>query len=74
MQMKIISMWEVKKWVENGCKFWIFQCVELTKEIEGSSLGRHCGIIGTQSNSYRTIDVCNNLSIRTLNEQYSKTL
>jgi hypothetical protein len=28
----------------------------------------HCWIIGTQNNNYKTIDLCNNLQIRALNE------
>ncbi len=74
MWMKIISTWEVKKWVESGCKFWIFQCVELTKETKGRSLGIHWGIIGTQNNSCKTSDRCNNLPIKAMNEQYLKPL
>ncbi len=70
--MKIISRGEVKKWVESGCKFWIFECVELTKETKECSLGIHCEIIYTQNNSCRTIDLCINLPIRALNEQYLK--
>jgi hypothetical protein len=44
------------------------------KKTKRCSLGKHYEIVGAHNNSWKTITLCNNLAIKTLNEHYLKLL